>query len=254
MRRALLAPAAAALITLSCAPSAFAQVTDPPDTTTPVATDTTTPIDTATETATPTDTPTDTATTTPTDTATETATATEAPTSTVEPTDTATAPPTDTATETATAPPSDTSSAPPSDTSSASATATDPAEPISDDLDCKDFADQAAAQAVFDAHPGDPYRLDRDNDGVACEGHYDRPDTSSGNTVLWWFDWNDGGKDGRAGDDGKDGHDGADGVTRTVYVDNYVDRYLSTGGNAAQVHDGAQVAVYPAGGVDTGRA
>jgi Excalibur calcium-binding domain len=37
------------------------------------------------------------------------------------------------------------------------------------DLDCSDFATQAEAQAVFDATPGDPNRLDADNDGIACE-------------------------------------------------------------------------------------
>ena len=37
------------------------------------------------------------------------------------------------------------------------------------DRDCPDFASQAEAQAAFDAVPGDPERLDRDNDGQACE-------------------------------------------------------------------------------------
>jgi hypothetical protein len=37
------------------------------------------------------------------------------------------------------------------------------------DLDCKDFATQAQAQAVFNATPGDPNGLDRDKDGIACE-------------------------------------------------------------------------------------
>ena len=37
------------------------------------------------------------------------------------------------------------------------------------DRDCPDFASQAAAQAAFDAVPGDPERLDADNDGIACE-------------------------------------------------------------------------------------
>lgn len=35
------------------------------------------------------------------------------------------------------------------------------------DYDCSDFANQAEAQAHL--LPGDPYRLDADNDGVACE-------------------------------------------------------------------------------------
>ena len=38
------------------------------------------------------------------------------------------------------------------------------------DMDCKDFRSQEEAQAYFDAQgPGDPDRLDRDNDGIACE-------------------------------------------------------------------------------------
>jgi Excalibur calcium-binding domain len=37
------------------------------------------------------------------------------------------------------------------------------------DLDCSDFATQALAQASFNATPGDPNDLDRDNDGIACE-------------------------------------------------------------------------------------
>ena len=38
------------------------------------------------------------------------------------------------------------------------------------DFDCKDFATQRAAQKVFEeAGPGDPHRLDRDHDGIACE-------------------------------------------------------------------------------------
>lgn len=35
------------------------------------------------------------------------------------------------------------------------------------DRDCPDFSSQAAAQAAL--VPGDPERLDRDNDGLACE-------------------------------------------------------------------------------------
>lgn len=38
------------------------------------------------------------------------------------------------------------------------------------DCDCKDFRSQAEAQRVLRAFPGDPYRLDRDGDGIACEG------------------------------------------------------------------------------------
>ena len=34
---------------------------------------------------------------------------------------------------------------------------------------CPDFRSQAEAQAVLRADPSDPNRLDRDNDGIACE-------------------------------------------------------------------------------------
>ncbi|MBD1832565.1 thermonuclease family protein [Cyanobacteria bacterium FACHB-472] len=40
---------------------------------------------------------------------------------------------------------------------------------INNDCDCSDFKTQAEAQRVFNAFPGDPFRLDRDNDRVACE-------------------------------------------------------------------------------------
>jgi hypothetical protein len=39
------------------------------------------------------------------------------------------------------------------------------------DRDCADFASQAHAQAAFDAVPGDPERLDANNNGVACEAY-----------------------------------------------------------------------------------
>jgi preprotein translocase subunit SecF len=42
---------------------------------------------------------------------------------------------------------------------------------VNSDCDCKDFANQEEAQGVFDAYPGDPHRLDRDNDGIACENN-----------------------------------------------------------------------------------
>ena len=38
------------------------------------------------------------------------------------------------------------------------------------DMDCSDFRTQREAQAFYETQgPGDPHRLDRDNDGVACE-------------------------------------------------------------------------------------
>ncbi len=47
-----------------------------------------------------------------------------------------------------------------------------PATGAQADLDCGDFASQAAAQAFFEVQGGpaaDPHRLDADNDGIACE-------------------------------------------------------------------------------------
>ncbi|HLU57259.1 MAG TPA: excalibur calcium-binding domain-containing protein [Pseudonocardia sp.] len=40
------------------------------------------------------------------------------------------------------------------------------------DRDCRDFASQADAQAALEASPGDPERLDADDDGIACENHF----------------------------------------------------------------------------------
>ncbi len=37
------------------------------------------------------------------------------------------------------------------------------------DCDCSDFATQQEAQKVLDKFPNDPYRLDGDGDGIACE-------------------------------------------------------------------------------------
>jgi micrococcal nuclease len=37
------------------------------------------------------------------------------------------------------------------------------------DCDCKDFKTQAQAQQVLNAFAGDPYKLDGDKDGIACE-------------------------------------------------------------------------------------
>ncbi len=37
------------------------------------------------------------------------------------------------------------------------------------DCNCADFSTHAAAQACFEAYPGDPFNLDGDNDGIACE-------------------------------------------------------------------------------------
>lgn len=40
---------------------------------------------------------------------------------------------------------------------------------VNSDCNCSDFSTQSQAQQVLQAYPGDPHRLDRDQDGVACE-------------------------------------------------------------------------------------
>jgi MYXO-CTERM domain-containing protein len=40
------------------------------------------------------------------------------------------------------------------------------------DRDCPDFASQAEAQEALDNAPGDPERLDANDDGVACESSF----------------------------------------------------------------------------------
>lgn len=40
---------------------------------------------------------------------------------------------------------------------------------VNSDCNCSDFRTQAEAQKVLQAYQGDPYRLDGDQDGVACE-------------------------------------------------------------------------------------
>lgn len=37
------------------------------------------------------------------------------------------------------------------------------------DFDCDDFDSQKQAQIIFERQPTDIYRLDGDNDGIACE-------------------------------------------------------------------------------------
>jgi hypothetical protein len=44
------------------------------------------------------------------------------------------------------------------------------AKKVGPDRSCSDFSDQWKAQITYeDAGPGDPYDLDKDDDGVACE-------------------------------------------------------------------------------------
>jgi hypothetical protein len=49
------------------------------------------------------------------------------------------------------------------------ATVTFAAQAHAQDVDCGDFAFQEDAQAVLNADPSDPNRLDADDDGIACE-------------------------------------------------------------------------------------
>ncbi|MEM8849330.1 MAG: excalibur calcium-binding domain-containing protein [Pseudomonadota bacterium] len=50
------------------------------------------------------------------------------------------------------------------------ASAVAPAAFAQRDMDCADFSTQREAQSFFErSGPGDPHRLDGDNDGIACE-------------------------------------------------------------------------------------
>jgi hypothetical protein len=51
-----------------------------------------------------------------------------------------------------------------------------PSNPLARDLTCADFESQAAAQAQLRANPRDPYGLDTDGNGVACESNGNRQD------------------------------------------------------------------------------
>ncbi|WP_425440477.1 excalibur calcium-binding domain-containing protein [Prauserella shujinwangii] len=69
------------------------------------------------------------------------------------------------------------------------------------DKDCRDFASQDEAQAVLDADPSDPHRIDGDNDGIACEALLDGGESDQQVTV-----YPSGGVDtGGRGDGGQDG-------------------------------------------------
>ncbi|GAA3051125.1 hypothetical protein GCM10010464_14320 [Pseudonocardia yunnanensis] len=52
------------------------------------------------------------------------------------------------------------------------------------DRDCPDFASQAEAQEALDSQPGDPERLDSDDDGIACESEFGEPTTSAAPTTT----------------------------------------------------------------------
>jgi hypothetical protein len=54
-----------------------------------------------------------------------------------------------------------------------------PESNASEDLDCSDFDSRVEAQATYNQDPSDPYGLDADGDGVACEWDSDGVSTPS---------------------------------------------------------------------------
>jgi hypothetical protein len=55
-----------------------------------------------------------------------------------------------------------------------------PAFAQTDRYDCPDFDFQEDAQRIYDQNPSDPYGLDDDNDGIACESLPSRGDSPTG--------------------------------------------------------------------------
>jgi len=88
-----------------------------------------------------------------------------------EPSPTPTPTPITGASPTATATPSPTPTASPTPSPTATPTATVPAcgPCAATDCDCGDFSTQAQSQACLEAYPSDPFNLDGDSDGIACE-------------------------------------------------------------------------------------
>jgi excalibur calcium-binding domain-containing protein len=139
-----------------------------------------------------------------------------------------------------------------------------------DDLDCSDFDYQEEAQAVLDADPRDPHRLDGGSDGpadgVACESLPSRGDTDDEES-----DEEDGAPvttPAAAPDDDEERADG-DRDCRDFATQARAQAALAEGsgdrerldtdddGIACEQHfgtEGQQVAVYPQGGVATGGA
>ncbi|MCD2187814.1 hypothetical protein [Actinomycetospora soli] len=89
-----------------------------------------------------------------------------------------------TTTTTTSKPASGTTSQPPGGT-----TSKNPGRP---DLNCQDFVSRPAAQAVLNQDRSDPYRLDADNDGYACEEFFGDPskdpDVDEDKTVVHTHD------------------------------------------------------------------
>ncbi|MBA2896780.1 excalibur calcium-binding domain-containing protein [Nonomuraea soli] len=55
------------------------------------------------------------------------------------------------------------------------------------DPDCRDFGTQQEAQRVLEIDPSDPFDLDRDDDGIACECN-----ENDGTGPWTWCQQNDG--------------------------------------------------------------
>jgi hypothetical protein len=122
----------------------------------------------------------------------------------------------------------------PTDSPTPSPTSSATVQPISD-RDCDDFDSWREAQNALESDPSDPWNLDLDHDGVACE---------------WWFD--------RAGNPVRDGQDSRDGRDCDIYAcgqdrEVHIVNYLQSGGDRSRVKANGQTGVYPVGGVDTGR-
>ena len=103
----------------------------------------------------------------------------------------------------------------------------------------------AAASGVLTAAPGTPSQGSSPSGSSAPSGSAS-PDRDHDRRGRHYSNWDHD----RDGDDGSDGKDGKDG--RTVYVHDYVTRYLDNGGDSSRVNSGGQVALYPSGGVATG--
>jgi excalibur calcium-binding domain-containing protein len=92
------------------------------------------------------------------------------------------------------------------------------------DRDCPDFASQAEAQKALDGAIGDPERLDRDNDGIACESYFREAAATTTST--------------------------APPTPTTAPTTTPPTTSVTT--SRAEGHDRGQVRVLPKGGVDTG--
>lgn len=117
------------------------------------------------------------------------------------------------------------------DEASQSGESTSPDESAQPDRDCPDFPTQGAAQAAL--RPGDPERLDADNDGVACENGSTAGAAESGDDSTDGTTGTSGGDDGQIPSGGVEaGHGGTAGNDSAVIP-------LSLFGGAAVLAAGA---------------